>query len=31
MEPKVGMEFVERALHKNQDIVGVIFIMTIDQ
>ncbi|CAF3361473.1 unnamed protein product [Rotaria socialis] len=31
MEPKVGMEFVERALQKNQDIVGVIFIMKIDQ
>ncbi|CAF4137007.1 unnamed protein product [Rotaria magnacalcarata] len=31
MEPKVGMEFIERAMKKNQDIVGVIFIMTIDQ
>ncbi|CAF1511020.1 unnamed protein product [Rotaria magnacalcarata] len=31
MEPKVGMAFVERAMKKNQDIVGVIFIMTIDQ
>ncbi|CAF3596544.1 unnamed protein product [Rotaria socialis] len=31
MEPKVGMEFVERALQKNHDIVGVNFIMTIDQ
>ncbi|CAF2047614.1 unnamed protein product [Rotaria magnacalcarata] len=31
MEPKVGMRFVERAMKKNQDIVGVIFIMTIDQ
>ncbi|CAF3451590.1 unnamed protein product [Rotaria socialis] len=31
MERKVGMEFVERTMKKNQDIVGVIFIMTIDQ
>ncbi|CAF4613927.1 unnamed protein product [Rotaria magnacalcarata] len=31
MEPKVGMEFVERAMKKNPDVVGVIFIMTIDQ
>ncbi|CAF3436063.1 unnamed protein product [Rotaria socialis] len=31
MEPKVGMKFVERTMKKNQDIVGVIFIMTIDQ
>ncbi|CAM2719975.1 unnamed protein product [Rotaria socialis] len=31
MEPKVGMEFFERALQKNHDIVGVNFIMTIDQ
>ncbi|CAF4300628.1 unnamed protein product, partial [Rotaria magnacalcarata] len=25
------MEFVERTLQKNPDVVGVIFIMTIDQ
>ncbi|CAM4841874.1 unnamed protein product [Rotaria magnacalcarata] len=31
MEPKVGVEFVERTMKKNEDIVGVIFIMTIDQ
>ncbi|CAF4428065.1 unnamed protein product, partial [Rotaria magnacalcarata] len=31
MEPKVGMEFVERTMKKNPDVVGVIFIMTIDQ
>ncbi|CAM4845904.1 unnamed protein product [Rotaria magnacalcarata] len=31
MEQKVGMEFVERTMKKNKDIVGVIFIMTIDQ
>ncbi|CAF1494716.1 unnamed protein product, partial [Rotaria magnacalcarata] len=31
MEPKVAMEFVERTLRKNPDVVGVIFIMTIDQ
>ncbi|CAM4978979.1 unnamed protein product [Rotaria socialis] len=31
MDPKVGIEFVERTMEKNQDIVGVIFIMTIDQ
>ncbi|CAM4788069.1 unnamed protein product [Rotaria magnacalcarata] len=31
MERKVGMEFVERTMKKNKDIVGVIFIMTIDQ
>ncbi|CAF1250286.1 unnamed protein product, partial [Rotaria magnacalcarata] len=31
MERKVGMEFVERTLQKNPDVVGVIFIMTIDQ
>ncbi|CAF1623367.1 unnamed protein product [Rotaria magnacalcarata] len=31
MEPRVGTEFVERALQKNHDTVGVIFIMTIDQ
>ncbi|CAF4333312.1 unnamed protein product, partial [Rotaria magnacalcarata] len=29
--PKVGMEFVERTMKKNPDVVGVIFIMTIDQ
>ncbi|CAF2150549.1 unnamed protein product [Rotaria magnacalcarata] len=31
MEPKVAMEFVERTMKKNPDVVGVIFIMTIDQ
>ncbi|CAF5081516.1 unnamed protein product, partial [Rotaria magnacalcarata] len=31
MERKVGMEFVERTMKKNPDVVGVIFIMTIDQ
>ncbi|CAF4678986.1 unnamed protein product, partial [Rotaria socialis] len=31
MERKVGMEFVERTMKKNEDIVGAIFIMTIDQ
>ncbi|CAF1195275.1 unnamed protein product [Rotaria magnacalcarata] len=31
MEPKVAMEFVERTLQKNPNVVGVIFIMTIDQ
>ncbi|CAM4847838.1 unnamed protein product, partial [Rotaria magnacalcarata] len=31
MEPKVGMKFVERTMKNNQDIVGVIFIMIIDQ
>ncbi|CAF1314499.1 unnamed protein product [Rotaria magnacalcarata] len=31
MESKVAMEFVERTLQKNPDVVGVIFIMTIDQ
>ncbi|CAF3681272.1 unnamed protein product [Rotaria socialis] len=30
MEQKVGMAFVERVMQKNQDIVGVIFIMKID-
>ncbi|CAF1157201.1 unnamed protein product [Rotaria sp. Silwood1] len=27
---QVAMVFVERAMHKNKDIVGVLFIMTID-
>ncbi|CAF1550412.1 unnamed protein product, partial [Rotaria magnacalcarata] len=31
MEPKVAMEFVERTMKKNPDVVGVTFIMTIDQ
>ncbi|CAF3478114.1 unnamed protein product [Rotaria socialis] len=31
MEPKVGMKFVERSMRRNEDIVGVIFIMTVDQ
>ncbi|CAF1610325.1 unnamed protein product [Rotaria magnacalcarata] len=31
MEPIVAMEFVERTMKNNKDIVGVIFIMTIDQ
>ncbi|CAF2071260.1 unnamed protein product [Rotaria magnacalcarata] len=31
MEPNVGMEFVERTLQKSPDVVGVIFIITIDQ
>ncbi|CAF2261414.1 unnamed protein product [Rotaria magnacalcarata] len=31
MKEKVAMEFVERAMQKNQDTIGVMFIMTIDQ
>ncbi|CAF4055636.1 unnamed protein product, partial [Rotaria sp. Silwood1] len=29
-EQKIAMKFVERTMHKNKDIVGVLFMMTID-
>ncbi|CAF2155374.1 unnamed protein product [Rotaria magnacalcarata] len=31
MQPRVAMEFVQIAMSKNEDIVGIFFIMTIDQ